>query len=94
MFIVEKMVKYNTQQRIFIVREFYSSNKCVILVQRSYRREFKFIDSPSRQEIMDLIEKFEQTGSLADAERSGRPSIMTEKITDSSWRQPLHSRLN
>jgi len=74
-FIVEKMVKYNTQQRIFIVREFYMSNKCVVSVQRV----FEVRDGPSRQGIMDPIEKFEETGSVDDAERTGRPSIMAEE---------------
>jgi len=36
-------------------------------VQRSFRREFEVRDGPSRQEIMDLIEKFEETSSVADA---------------------------
>ncbi len=64
MFIVEKIVKYNTQQRIFIVREFYLSNRCVISVQRSFRREFKVRDGPSRQGIIDLNVKFEETSSI------------------------------
>ncbi len=41
MFIVEKIVKYNTQQRIFIVREFYLSNRCVISVREVLEENLK-----------------------------------------------------
>jgi len=86
MYIVEKILKYNTQHRIFIVLDFYLSNKCVISAYRSFRSEFRVRDGPSRQEIIDLIEKFEQIGSVVDPEQSDRPSIMTKKNADFDWR--------
>jgi transposase len=36
---------------------------------------------PHRNAVRRVIEKFRETGSVLDAERSGRPSELNDKIT-------------
>ncbi len=60
-----------TEQRVAIVKLYYSSNS-VTQVQRDWRKTFASV-APKRKTIYDLIHKFEATGSVLDAARSGRP---------------------
>jgi transposase len=60
-----------TEQRVAIVKLYFSSNS-VTQVQRDWRKTFASV-APTRKTIYDLIHKFEATGSVLDAARSGRP---------------------
>jgi transposase len=50
---------------------------------------------PHRNELLQLIQRFQETGSVCDATISGRPSILTEKklldISDRMFQSPKKS---
>jgi len=61
-------------------------------VQEQFAEEFPEAPVPHRDAVRRLTEKFRETGSVSDAERSGRPSKLNgEKlmdISDSMLRSP------
>ncbi len=71
---VQKLkMRYTTAERTYIVKTFY---KWSLEVIRGWEDEFN-TDPPTRQNIYKLIAKFEQTGNVSDAPRSGRPVTAT-----------------
>jgi len=66
------------QERIFIVKEYYSNQLSPVTVQIRFRSEFKTRKAPDPKTITNLITKFEATGSVADDRTGnvGRPSIL------------------
>ena len=59
-----------TNERIFCVKKFYSSNN-VSLVCRDFENTFK--STVRWHTVKDIVTKFEETGSVVDKIRSGRP---------------------
>ena len=56
------------------------SGKTVRKVNTAFRTEFPGNKIPSQQAIYQLAKKFDETGSIEDAPRSGRPTtINTEE---------------
>lgn len=55
------------------------SEKSLHAVNVAFRREFPNDDIPSRQTIYRLSEKFDETGSVDDLPRSGRPKSVTKE---------------
>jgi len=48
-------------------------------VQQQFQTQFLVTKVPHCNTVRQLIQKFNKTGSVCDATRSGRPSILTEK---------------
>jgi transposase len=65
------------------------------IVQEQFAEKFPETPVPHRNAVHRLIEKFRETGSVLDAERSGRLSKLTDKklmvISDSMLRRPSKS---
>jgi transposase len=53
-------------------------------VQQQFAEKLPETPVPHRNAVRRLIEKFRETGSVLDAERSGRPSKLNEKLMDIS----------
>jgi transposase len=49
-------------------------------VQQRFQAQFPDTKVPHRNAVRQLIQKFQETCSVCDTTRSGRPSILTEKI--------------
>jgi transposase len=58
---------------------FREGNRYTELVQEQYAEKFPETPEPNRNAVRRLIEKFRETGSVLDAERSGRPSKLNDK---------------
>lgn len=64
-----KMV-YSLEQRIFLVLEYHRLDHSITQTRRSFQKKFSIAKGPSRNTIISLFEKFEQTGSVND-DRAG-----------------------
>lgn len=69
------MPKLTNHQRIILIRCYYSNNSNAANALRAFRRETGIQNVCSERSVRDLIAKFERTGSVTDAPRSGRPKI-------------------
>jgi transposase len=96
------------EERVFLVEYvFGEGNRYIDLVQEQFAEKFPETSVPHQSAFRILIEKFRETGSVLDAERSGRPSVLNDKklmdISDSmlrsqskhctSWRKGMVSGL-
>ena len=61
------------EQRIFVLQEWWTSRKSHLVVSDTFQAKFPGEKAPSRQAIYQLAKKFQETGSVEDAPRSGRP---------------------
>ncbi|CAF4255107.1 unnamed protein product [Rotaria sordida] len=67
------------EQRIFLVKQWWISGKTRV-VNEAFQAEFPDTKIPTRQTIYQLAKKFDETGSVEDAPRSGRPrTVRTEE---------------
>ena len=55
---------YDIQKRIFLVQKYYEL-KQFTLVQRAFRTKYKSSTAPNQNTIINLINAFEKTGSVA-----------------------------
>ena len=68
------------EERIFLVEEVYShGGKYSKEVQNIFKEEFGEELLPDRHCVVALMKKFEQTGSVQDQSRSGRPSVINNE---------------
>jgi hypothetical protein len=58
---------------------FREGNRYTILVQEQFAEKFPETPIPHHNAVRRLIEKFRETGSVLDAERSGRQSKLNDK---------------
>jgi len=66
--------------KVEIVRHYYASNSSATSALRSYKREHKLKNDPfSTKTISRIIQRFEETGSVEEKPRSGRPSLQDER---------------
>jgi transposase len=84
------------EERVFLVEYvFREGNRYTDLVQEQFAEKFPETSVPYRNAVRRLVEKFRETGSVLDAERSGRPSKFNDKklmdISDSMLRSPSKS---
>jgi transposase len=74
---------------------FREGNRYTDLVQEHFSEKFPETPVPHRNSVRRIIEKFRETGSVLDAERSERPSKLNDKnlmdICDSMMRSPSKS---
>lgn len=86
----------SVDERIFLVEYvFREGDKYSDLVKRKFSEKFPDSIIPHRNAVRTLIEKFRATGSVEDAERSGRPRKLDEQklldISDSMAQSPKKS---
>jgi hypothetical protein len=92
-------VVFSIEERVFLVEYvFREVNRYTDLVQEQFAEKFPETTVPYRNAFCRLIEKFRETCSVLDAERSGRPSKLNDKklmdISDSMLRSPSKSLRN
>ncbi len=63
--------RLSTEERVAIVKMYYES-KSTTQVLRDFRKSFAS-QPPKRDTVLEIVRKFEATGSVADRARSGRP---------------------
>lgn len=83
-------------ERIFLIEHVFRENgKYTNVVEDRFRQQFPNSILPHRNAVRDLINKFRETGSVADAARSGRPSLLTDEklseMSDKMLRSPKKS---
>jgi hypothetical protein len=84
------------EERVFVVEYvFREGNRYTDLVQDQFAEKFPLTPVPHRNAVRRLTEKFRETGSELDAERSSRPSKLHDKkfmdISGSMLRSPSKS---
>ena len=68
------------QERIFLVEHVFRANgEYTDDVKNEFLERFPTTDLPHRNTVRNLINKFRETGSVHDATRSGRPTVLTEQ---------------
>lgn len=65
-----KMASYMTDQRVFVIKIFHSSNISCVPVQRQYHRQLSVRVAPSTGTVYRIIKQLEETGSACDDVRS------------------------
>lgn len=93
------MALLTLQQRIFIVKKYYQSNKSTEIVQNDFPNIFRKCTSPTTDTILKLVACFEQFGTIRrrpesknkvetktqnDDPKSPGPSIMNVESDDES----------
>ena|SRR6185437_4635438 len=65
-----------TKQRADLIRCYYQCGNSAAAALRQYRSEHNLRKGPcSRQTLWDLVNKFDEQGSVLDRKRPGRPSV-------------------
>jgi transposase len=74
------------EERVFFVVEyvFQEGNTYTDFAQEQFTEKFPETPVPHRNAVHGLVEKFRETSSVSDVERSGRPSKLTYKNMDIS----------
>lgn len=80
--------RLNKQQRIAAVRFYYMSDMNAAEASRRLSEEYQIHEVQGRN-IKSLVRKFEETGSVMDASRSGRPRTATTEAIGDQIRESL-----
>ena len=71
------------KQRIFVLKQWWMSGKTLRTVNTALWKEYPDIPTPTWQAIYQLAKKFDETGSVEGAPRSGRPrTVSTEENSE------------
>ncbi len=71
----------NPQNKALLVRLYYENQHSESLAFRRYQSVRNVKKPPcTRQTLLNLVKKFEETGNLCDRKRSGRPQVQPEVI--------------
>ncbi len=85
-------VKMLLAQRIFVLRVYFRTNSYRD-VQTEFSREFPNTPVPNKSSIKRLVDKFNQTGNVADKPRSGaKPSATTPEKQEEVRNRVLQNR--
>ena len=82
--------RFSLKQRIFCIKSFYSSNN-IQKVCRDFENEFG--ESIRWHTVRDLVNKFKETGSVEDKQRSGRTPSVTNEIKCKAVSEKLRMNL-
>ncbi|CAK9810854.1 Transposable element Tc3 transposase [Anthophora plagiata] len=74
------MENYTIEQRIEIVKIHYKNGENFATTVRKIRMSFGHHNAPSRNTVINLIKKFEISGSVLTTKSSGRPRIGRSKV--------------
>ena len=70
----------STEERIFLIEHVFRANgEYTKAVKEKFAKKFPETALPHRNAVRALVNKFRETGSVHDASRSGRPTILTEQ---------------
>ena len=87
---------FSTEERAFLVEHvFHEGDRFTENIKMKFRLRFPNSRCPNRDTVRDLINKFHETGSVQDAPKTGRPTILTDnkldEISDIMLRSPTKS---
>ena len=69
--------KLTTEQRVLLVKLYY---ECANASEAARQMATKFgREAPNRSTVLQYIQRFEETGSVADLARSGHPSLVKDE---------------
>jgi len=60
------MATYNAEQRVKLIKFYYSSGESIIATKRKYCQHFNVRTAPSDNMIRNLVSRFEEQGSVSD----------------------------
>ncbi|PSN39384.1 hypothetical protein C0J52_26134 [Blattella germanica] len=87
------MVKYTTEQRIFLVETYLLKKRSYDKTIRKFRHRFPGSTMPSRQYITQLFTKWHETGSILNKKRNRRKRVLTEEtLADIQGRMAVSPR--
>ena len=70
----------STEERIFLIKHVFRANgEYTKAVKEKFAKKFLETALPHRNAVRALVNKFRETGSVHDASRLGRPTILTEQ---------------
>jgi hypothetical protein len=72
-------MRYSTEEKIFITKK-YAFLGNTTLVQRAWRAKFKNYRPPAQSTILNLVRKFDKTGSIDNL--NGRTKNISQKRKD------------
>ena len=75
------MPNYSNEHRILLYQLYIENNRSVTVTIRKFATKNKLklkSDYPSESTVRNLVKKFEETASLTDKPRSGRPSVSVD----------------
>jgi hypothetical protein len=70
-------MSFSQVQRVFIV-EHYLASRFYLTCQNEFRDTFPDSPVPNKSTISRLVNRFRDTGSVQDENRSGRPSVLSD----------------
>ena len=73
------MAPYKQEERIRILQA-YLRTMSISETQRDYRIHFKTRISPTKNAIKSLVRKFQETGAVHDAKKTGRPKLIRTEV--------------
>jgi transposase len=74
-------MSFSQVQRVFIV-EHYLASRSYLTCQKEIRDTFHDSPVPNKSTVSRLVNRFRDTGSLQDRNRSGRPSVLSGDSLD------------
>ncbi len=85
------------EQRIFVLKQWWISGRTFRPVNTAFQNEFPGEEVPTRQTIYPLAEKFDESDSVEDVPRSGRPTTVrteenAEVVSETFRRNPQPSQ--
>ena len=82
----------SVEERIFLVEYVFRANgEYTDEVKKKFLERFPATDLPHRTTVRNLIDKFREDGSVHDAPRLGRPTILTEQKVNVISETMVHS---
>ena len=80
LFFISVMNSISIEDRISIIKCYYSSGKSATAALRKFKQSRGLIKDPfTTQGIQKLVDKFESTGSVHNQQKSGRPSLEEDR---------------
>jgi hypothetical protein len=70
-------MSFSQVQRVFIVQH-YLASRSYLTCQNEFRDTFPYSPVPNKSTISRLVNRFRDTGSVQDRNRSGRPSVLSD----------------
>jgi Fe2+ or Zn2+ uptake regulation protein len=70
-------MSFSQVQRVFIV-EHYLASRSYLTCENEFRDTFPDSPVPNKPTIYRLVNRFRDTGSVQDRNRSGRPSVLND----------------
>jgi transposase len=74
-------MSFSQVQRVFIVKHHLAS-RSYLACQNEFRDTFPDSPVPNKSTISCLVNRFRDTGSVLDRNRSGRPSVLSDDSLD------------